>query len=85
MVAFRERNVKVFSCIFIFAGIVYTTFSKLNPDQTTQKAVKALVLKMWRFESKKSGQMWSIELHLIDHNVSNASLRVIRFCQRWDF
>ncbi|KAI3884242.1 hypothetical protein MKX03_025259 [Papaver bracteatum] len=49
-------------------GTVYTPFIDLEPDKTNNKVVKALVLKMWKFEKKNIGKVWGLELHLMDHN-----------------
>ncbi|KAI3934140.1 hypothetical protein MKW98_027350, partial [Papaver atlanticum] len=53
---------------------VYTPFLNLMPKKTAQNTVKALVLKMWKFENKRSGKVWSLELHLIDQHLSSESL-----------
>ncbi|KAI3907000.1 hypothetical protein MKW92_044341, partial [Papaver armeniacum] len=48
------------------SGTVYTPFKRLVRNQTHHKVVKALVLKKWRFENKKTSQLWNLDLHLID-------------------
>ncbi|KAI3948318.1 hypothetical protein MKW92_042828, partial [Papaver armeniacum] len=50
------------------AGTVYSPFIDLEPNQEANQVVKALVLKVWKIESKRSGQVWGLEIHLMDQN-----------------
>ncbi|KAI3936276.1 hypothetical protein MKW92_052286 [Papaver armeniacum] len=57
-------------------GTVYTPFINLEPDKTANEVVKALILKVWKFENKRSGKVWSLELHLMDQNGNQIHARV---------
>ncbi|RZC81848.1 hypothetical protein C5167_044447 [Papaver somniferum] len=48
-------------------GHLYTRFN-LEPNKTANKVVKAL--KVWKFENKRRGKVWSLELHLMEQSVS---------------
>ncbi|XP_026441973.1 uncharacterized protein LOC113341224 [Papaver somniferum] len=58
------------------SGTVYTPFKRLVRNQTQQKVVRALVLKKWRFENRKTGQLWSFDQHSIDQEGTQMHARV---------
>ncbi|XP_026442679.1 uncharacterized protein LOC113342315 [Papaver somniferum] len=57
-------------------GTVYTPFVDLEPGKTTNKIVKVLVLKMWKFENKSTGKVWGLEIHLMDHEGNQIHAKV---------
>ncbi|XP_026458579.1 general transcription factor IIF subunit 1-like [Papaver somniferum] len=52
------------------AKVVYTPLKDLRFKQTQNKTIKVKVLKVWRYESKKTGEVWSLEAHAIDEEVN---------------
>ncbi|RZC59240.1 hypothetical protein C5167_006542 [Papaver somniferum] len=58
------------------AKVVYTPLKDLRFKQTQNKTIKVKVLKVWISESKKTGEMWSLEAHVIDEEGTQMQLKV---------
>ncbi|KAI3913523.1 hypothetical protein MKW92_030775 [Papaver armeniacum] len=58
------------------AKVVYTPLKDLRFKQTQNKTIKVKVLKAWISESKKTGEVWSLEAHVIDEEVRRCEIKV---------
>ncbi|KAI3948697.1 hypothetical protein MKW92_014355 [Papaver armeniacum] len=60
------------------AKVVYTPLKDLRFKQTQNKTIKVKVLKAWISESKKTGEVWSLEAHIIDEEVDKENIDLFR-------
>ncbi|KAI3877397.1 hypothetical protein MKX03_026454 [Papaver bracteatum] len=56
--------------------IVYTPFNDLRMNEFQNKTVNAKVLKVWVSENKKTGEVWSLEAHIMDEQGTQMQLKV---------